>query len=87
MASPRPADWRAEAEGPARITHAKGRIEIDTAKGLTLWYRRRLTGPVRISFDAMPITHGGPTIRSATSTPSGWRGGRWRRSCTAFRPV
>lgn len=60
MATPRPADWRAEAEGPARITHVKGRIEIDTAKGLTLWYRRRLTGPVRISFDAMPIAHGGP---------------------------
>jgi hypothetical protein len=60
MASAHPADWRVEAEAPAKITFPHGGIEINTPKGLTLWYRRRLSGAVRISFDAKPIAAGGP---------------------------
>jgi len=60
VADARPADWRIEAEAPAHVAFSHGGIEIDTPLGLTLWYRRRLSGAVRISFDAMPIAHGGP---------------------------
>lgn len=60
MALAHPADWRIEAEAPAKVAFRHDTIEIDTAKGLTLWYQRRLTGPVRISFDAQPIAKGGP---------------------------
>lgn len=56
----RPDDWRTEAEAPAHVSFAHGTIKIDTPRGLTLWYRHRLSGPVRISFDAMAISHGGP---------------------------
>ena len=51
----RPDDWRPEAEAPAKVAFTHDTIEIDTPKGLTLWYHHRLTGPVRISFDAMAI--------------------------------
>lgn len=55
----RPNNWRIEAEAPAQVRFSRGGIEIETPKGLTLWYRRRLSGPVRISFDAMAISDGG----------------------------
>lgn len=58
-ADARPADWRIEAEAPAHVGFRHGGIEIDTQRGLTLWYRRRLSGPVRITFEAKAIAHGG----------------------------
>lgn len=54
-----PDNWRIETEAPARVSFTHGGIEIDTPRGLTLWYRRRLSGPVRISFDAKPVAQGG----------------------------
>lgn len=56
----RPQDWRVEAEGWAHVAFRHGSIEADTPRGLTLWYRRRIAAPVRISFEARPIAHGGP---------------------------
>lgn len=35
-------------------------IDIDTPKGLSLWYRVPLRGPVTISFEAMAVSEGGP---------------------------
>jgi len=55
-------DWRIEAESPsAKVRFLSGGvIDIDTPQGLSLWYPRRLAGPVRIAFDAMAIAAGGP---------------------------
>ncbi|WP_293876344.1 MULTISPECIES: DUF6250 domain-containing protein [unclassified Sphingomonas] len=62
-ASPRPqplADWRIEAESPdARVSTRDGVIDIDTPKGLTLWWRRPIAAPVTISFEAMAVAAGG----------------------------
>ncbi|KQN72087.1 DUF6250 domain-containing protein [Sphingomonas sp. Leaf62] len=57
-----PPAWRTEAESPsARVRFLPGGvIDIDTPRGLTLWYPRRLDGPVRITFDAMAVSAGGP---------------------------
>jgi hypothetical protein len=49
-----------EAQDPAAcVTRAHGQIDIDSAKGITLWYSRALHGPTMISFDAMAVRDGG----------------------------
>jgi hypothetical protein len=54
-------NWRVEAESPAaRVTAAKGVIDIDTPKGLSLWYLPRLSAPVAIEFEVMAVSEGGP---------------------------
>lgn len=55
-----PAAWRIEAESPqAKVRFDGGMIDIDTAKGLSLWYLPELTGPVTIRFEAMAVAEGG----------------------------
>lgn len=57
-------DWAVEAESPeARVRLANGVIDIDTPRGLTLWWRRPLSAPVVISFEAMAVAAGGPNDR------------------------
>ena len=52
--------WRIEAESPdARVRFERGVIDIDTPKGLSLWFARPLTGPVAIRFHAMAVSAGG----------------------------
>lgn len=59
--APRQTDWIVEAEDPsARVSFAEATIDIDTAKGLSLWYREQLSGPVAIEFEAMAVAEGGP---------------------------
>src|SRR3569832_17454 len=54
-------NWRIEAESPAaQVTMANGTIDIDTPKGITLWYLPRLSAPVTIEFDVMAMAEGGP---------------------------
>lgn len=57
--------WSIEAESPqAQVRYLPGGvIDIDTPRGLTLWYPDRLDGPVRIAFDAMAVSAGGPNDR------------------------
>ena len=55
-----PADWVAEAEAPAQYSVRREGIEMDAPKGFTLWYRPKLSGPVRIRFEAMMVAKGGP---------------------------
>ena len=52
--------WVIEAEQPARLSVHNGSFDIDTPAGLTLWFRPRLDGPVKIEFDAIAVAHGGP---------------------------
>jgi hypothetical protein len=84
-----PASWIAESEAPAHIAITARRIEIDTPKGMTLWFRQQLSGPIRIEFDASMIAQGGPNdavsdlnafwmAREADgSSPIGLRSGRF----------
>ncbi len=59
--APAKRDWTIEAQDPAaRVAFAGDTIDIDTAKGLTLWYNRRLDASVRITFEAMAVSAGGP---------------------------
>ncbi|MGF7148836.1 hypothetical protein FHS96_002464 [Sphingomonas zeicaulis] len=55
------AQWRLEAASPAaRVTAANGILDIDTPKGLSLWFLPRLEGPVAISFEVRAVSAGGP---------------------------
>lgn len=51
--------WSIEAEPGAQVTAQNGILDIDAADGVTLWYRRPLTGPVAIDYDAMAVQAGG----------------------------
>lgn len=51
--------WSIEAEPGARVSARGGILDIDTADGVTLWYRRALTGPVAIEYDVMAVQAGG----------------------------
>lgn len=54
------AEWVVEAEdSAARVTERAGIIDIDTAKGLTLWWRKPVAAPVVIRFEAMAVSEGG----------------------------
>ena len=53
-------NWIFEAEDPAaQVTERAGIIDIDTAKGLTLWWRKPVAAPVVIRFEAMAVSEGG----------------------------
>ena len=51
--------WRIEAEQPARVTIRDGELDIDTPAGITLWFKPKLEGPVRIEFEATAVSEGG----------------------------
>lgn len=40
-----------------------GQMELDSEGGLTVWYREKLKGDIRISFDRMVVMAGGPHDR------------------------
>ena len=40
-----------------------GQLDLDDAKGCTVWFREKLTGPIRIEFEATLIQQGGPNDR------------------------
>ncbi|HEV7606511.1 MAG TPA: DUF6250 domain-containing protein [Steroidobacteraceae bacterium] len=52
--------WHIEAEKPGHISAANGVLDIDVPAGVTLWFKPRLQGPVRIEFDATAVAEGGP---------------------------
>ena len=52
--------WQIEADKPATVTAANGVLDIDSPAGITLWFKPKLTGPVRIEFDAIAVAEGGP---------------------------
>jgi hypothetical protein len=53
-------DWQLESEQPARVIARDGVLDIDTPAGLTLWFKHRLAGNVRIEFDATVVAESGP---------------------------
>jgi hypothetical protein len=52
--------WRIEAERPAQVTFRDGVLDVDSPAGISIWFTRRLEGPVEISFEATAIANGGP---------------------------
>jgi hypothetical protein len=54
------ANWHIEAEQPARVAARDGVLDIDSPAGITLWFKPRLEGPVRIEFEATAVAEGGP---------------------------
>jgi hypothetical protein len=52
-------NWVIEAEQPARVVAGNGALDIDAPAGLTLWFKPRLSGPLRIEFVATAISAGG----------------------------
>jgi hypothetical protein len=52
--------WQIEAERPATVTANDGVLDIDTPAGITLWFKPKLSGPVRIEFEATAVSAGGP---------------------------
>lgn len=51
--------WHIEAEQPARVQINEGALDIDTPAGITLWFKPKLQGPVRIEFEATAVAEGG----------------------------
>lgn len=51
--------WHIEAERPARVAIREGALDIDTPAGITLWFKPKLAGPVRIEFEATAVAEGG----------------------------
>lgn len=51
--------WRIEAEAPAEVTAIDGVLDVDSPKGISIWFRRPFTGPVSISFDVLAVSAGG----------------------------
>ena len=51
--------WVIEAERPARVAIREGELDIDTPAGITLWFTPKLSGPVRIEFEATAGAEGG----------------------------
>lgn len=52
--------WRVEAAAPARVSAAGGVLDIDSPKGITLWFLPQLKGRVVIDYDVRAVSAGGP---------------------------
>ena len=51
--------WRIEADkGSAHVSFRGGVLDVESPDGVTLWYRQRIVGPVRIDYDVMAVSAG-----------------------------
>lgn len=75
-------DWRIEAEVPAKVSARRGILDVDTPKGISLWFRRPLTGPVSIGFDVEAVAAGGPND-AVSDVNAFWMAHEMRRPGTA----
>lgn len=55
--------WQVEAEQPSAVTASNGVLDIEAPAGLTLWFKRKLHGPVVIEYRATSIAAGGVNDR------------------------
>ena len=55
--------WVVE-QGPGGTTSIKeGMLDIEDAKGCTVWFKEKLSGPIMIEYDAVMVKEGGPRDR------------------------
>lgn len=52
--------WRVEAAGKAKVSAAGGVLDIESAKGITLWFLPELSAPVVIDYEVRAVAAGGP---------------------------
>lgn len=52
--------WLVQDEGGAHVMAHGGSLDVDAPRGITLWYRQSLTGPVAIEYEVKPVQAGGP---------------------------
>ena len=52
--------WAVEAERGGRFEARNGVLTIDSAAGVTLWFRQPFAGPVAIEYDVRAVSAGGP---------------------------
>lgn len=52
--------WVVEAQAAVTVTSEGGVLDIDSAEGITLWFREPLTAPVTIEYDVFAVAEGGP---------------------------
>ncbi len=65
-ASPPTADlsqWAIEQQPGGTVTVSGDALVIEDAAGCTVWFRRKLTAPVEITYEVTPISRGGPHDR------------------------
>jgi hypothetical protein len=55
--------WFVEMEKPGAVTTKDGALDIDVPAGVTVWFRRKLEGPVMITYEATVISAGDPNDR------------------------
>ncbi|MBC9031874.1 Tat pathway signal sequence domain protein [Sphingomonas sp. JC676] len=52
--------WVVEAQAQTTVTAQGGILDIDSAEGITLWFREPLVAPVTIEYDVLAVSEGGP---------------------------
>jgi len=55
--------WRVEMERPGSVAAKDGVLDIDVPAGATVWFRRELSGPVMIQYEATVVSAGGANDR------------------------
>lgn len=56
-------DWKVEQVAGGTVKNVSGKLEIEDAKGCTVWFKKELSGPIMIEYDAYIIRNGGPHDR------------------------
>lgn len=56
-------DWKVEQIPNGTVTNKNGKLEIEDAKGCTVWFQKELSGRIMIEYDAFIIQNGGPHDR------------------------
>lgn len=51
--------WVVEAQAASTVTAKQGVLDIDSAEGITLWFRAPLVAPVTIEYEALAVSEGG----------------------------
>lgn len=56
-------NWKVEQMPDGIVKSQDGKLEIDDAKGCTVWFAKELSGPIMIEYDAFIIKNNGPHDR------------------------
>ena len=57
--------WVPEQMSGGRVYHKDGKLEVNDKGGCTVWFRKKLSGPVMIEYDAFVIKDGGTFDRGS----------------------
>ncbi|GAF01994.1 DUF6250 domain-containing protein [Saccharicrinis fermentans] len=57
--------WSVEQMPGGKVFHNNGKLEIEDAKGCTVWYKYKQKGPIMIEYDTYVIKEDGPLDRAS----------------------